>query len=76
MAGEKAKENATLKAACVACGKEMSVELLRGIVVGAGRQRHIAAVCPACLDKGWTPDSLESDSAADAPDSSEAPVES
>jgi len=64
MAGEKAKENRTLQAACAACGKEFSVELLRGITVGAGRERRIVAVCQPCLDAGWTVDSLQSAGAA------------
>lgn len=55
MAGEKAKENKTLQSACGGCGAEMSVELLRGVTVGAGRSRRIVAVCKACLDKGWDP---------------------
>jgi hypothetical protein len=53
MAGEKAKENKTLVAACASCGKTMSTELLHGSVSGRGRQRKISAVCQACLDKGW-----------------------
>ena len=55
MAGEKSKENKTLQAACGACGKELSVEMLRGITVGSGRNRRIVPVCQACLDKGWDP---------------------
>ncbi len=55
MAGEKAKENKTLQAACASCGSEMSVELLRGVTTGTGRSRRIVAVCKACLDKGWDP---------------------
>jgi hypothetical protein len=53
MAGEKAKENRTLQASCAGCGKDLSVELLRGVTVGAGRDRRIVAVCRPCLDKGW-----------------------
>jgi len=59
MAGEKAKENRTLHATCVACGKDLSVELLRGITVGTGRDRRIVAVCQPCLDGGWSTDSLQ-----------------
>lgn len=57
MAGEKAKENQTLRAPCAACGSEFSVELLRGTTVGSGRDRRIVAVCRPCLDKGWDPKS-------------------
>ncbi len=69
MAGEKAKENKTLQAPCAACGKELSVELLRGTSVGSGRGRHIVAVCRPCLDKGWDPKAPppDVDSAAEEP---------
>jgi hypothetical protein len=55
MAGEKAKENSRLTAACAVCGKEMSVELLTGKVTGEGRDRRIVALCDPCLEKGWPP---------------------
>jgi hypothetical protein len=55
MAGEKAKENKRLIAACAACGKEQSVELLTGRVIGFGRGKRIVPVCQSCLDAGWTP---------------------
>jgi len=72
MAGEKAKENTTLQAACAACGKGLSVELLRGVMVGTGRDRHIVAVCRPCLDKGWdahapAPEPAAPEAAADEP---------
>ena len=56
MPSEKAKENKQLVAPCAACGKQLSTELLTGVVVGRGRDRRIVAVCAACRDKGWTPD--------------------
>ena len=54
MAGERAKENVTLQAPCEGCGKELSVELLRGVVTGVGRKRRIAALCEACESGGWS----------------------
>jgi len=67
MAGEKAKENTTLQAACAACGKDLSVELLRGVMVGTGRERHIVAVCRPCIDKGWDAHAPAPAVAADEP---------
>lgn len=63
MAGEKAKENKRLTAACAACGKQMSVELLTGKMVGEGPQRRIVAVCQPCLDKGWDAEAAASPAA-------------
>lgn len=59
MPSEKAKENKRLVAACAGCGKEMSTELLTGIVIGRGRHRRIVPVCDACRDQGWTPPEQE-----------------
>jgi hypothetical protein len=56
MPSEKAKENKQLVAACAACGKQFSAELLTGLVCGSGRQRRIVPVCDACLASGWTPE--------------------
>ncbi len=64
MAGEKSKENKTLQSPCGACGKELSVELLRGTMVGAGRSRRIVPVCKSCIDKGWDPDSPPAEESA------------
>ena len=55
MPSERAKENKQLIAACAACGKELSTELLTGVVVGSGRDRRIVPVCDACRAAGWTP---------------------
>jgi hypothetical protein len=55
MPSEKAKENKQLAAPCAACGKQLSTELLTGVVVGRGRERRIVAVCDACRTSGWTP---------------------
>ncbi len=67
MAGEKSKENKTLQSACGACGKELSVELLRGISVGSGRERRIVPVCGPCLDSGWDATAPPADEAAAEP---------
>jgi hypothetical protein len=55
MPSEKAKENKTLTAACAACGKTVSTELLIGKIVGRGRHAKVVPICQACLDRGWTP---------------------
>jgi hypothetical protein len=55
MPSERAKENKQLVAACAACGKQLSTEVLTGIVVGRGRDRRIVPVCDACRSAGWTP---------------------
>jgi hypothetical protein len=55
MPSEKAKENKQLVAACAACGKQVSTEMLTGVVVGAGRARRIVPVCDACRAAGWSP---------------------
>jgi hypothetical protein len=55
MPSEKAKENKQLVAACAACGKPFSTELLTGLVCGSGRDRRIVPVCEACLAAGWKP---------------------
>ncbi len=65
MAGEKAKENPTLQAACEGCGTELSVELLRGVTLGTGRERRISAVCHPCLEKGWSADAPEPEAVAE-----------
>jgi hypothetical protein len=59
MAGEKAKENKHLTASCASCGKEMSVELLTGVVIGVARRRRIVPVCHPCLEKGWAPEQAQ-----------------
>ena len=56
MPSEKAKENKQLTASCAACGKQLSTELLIGVVCGSGRGRRIVPVCDPCRAKGWTPD--------------------
>jgi hypothetical protein len=56
MPSEKAKENKQLVAACAACGKQVSTELLTGLVRGSGRNRRIVAVCDACIAAGWKPE--------------------
>ena len=56
MPSERAKENKQLVATCAACGKQMSVELLAGLIVGRGRQSRSLAVCEPCRAKGWVPE--------------------
>jgi hypothetical protein len=56
MPSERAKENKTLTATCVACGKTLSTELMVGITVGSGRDTKLASVCEPCRAKGWKPD--------------------
>jgi len=55
MPSEKAKENKQLVATCAACDKQLSVELLTGVIVGTGRNARSVAVCDACRAKGWQP---------------------
>jgi hypothetical protein len=55
MPSERAKENKQLVAACAACGKPFSTELLTGVVCGSGRDRRIVPVCDACRASGWRP---------------------
>jgi hypothetical protein len=56
MPSEKAKENKQLVALCAACGKELSTEMLTGLVVGHGRNSRILPVCDPCRAKGWKPE--------------------
>jgi hypothetical protein len=56
MPSEKAKENKQLVAACAGCGQQVSTEMLKGLVVGRGRERRIVPVCEACQAKGWAPE--------------------
>ena len=56
MPSEKAKENKQLVAACAGCDKQVSTEMLKGVVVGSGRARRIVPICEACVAKGWTPE--------------------
>lgn len=50
----KAKENKTLAAACAACGKTFSTEMLSGVTVGTGRHRRVVPLCEKCRPKGWS----------------------
>jgi hypothetical protein len=61
MPSEKAKENKQLVATCAACGKQLSVELLDGLVFGAGRDRRIIPVCGPCRASGWSPEQQKPD---------------
>jgi hypothetical protein len=66
MAGEKAKENKRLTAKCAGCGKELSVELLTGVVFGAARRGRIVPVCGSCREKGWAPEQAASPAGQEA----------
>jgi uncharacterized protein with PIN domain len=55
MASEKAKENKTLVAQCTACGKTLSAELIRGVLVEHNGKRTTVPVCDDCREKGWQP---------------------
>jgi hypothetical protein len=61
MPSERAKENKQLIATCAGCGKQISTELLTGVVVGTGRGRRIVPVCEPCREKGWSPDPAKRD---------------
>ncbi len=55
MPSEKAKDNKSLMATCVACNKPVSTEsavALMGAEDGRGKQ---FVVCIACANKGWRP---------------------
>jgi hypothetical protein len=55
MPSEKAKENKTLAVECGACGKSVSTELARSVIVRK-QGRHVAfTVCDECRAKGWQP---------------------
>ena len=59
MPSEKAKDNKTLAAACVACGKSVSTEnmvSLRGRENGKYKQFD---VCLVCANGGWRPPEFE-----------------
>ena len=55
MPSEKAKDNKTLTAQCVACGKTVSTELIHGVLVERGGRRATMPVCDDCRTKGWRP---------------------
>jgi hypothetical protein len=55
MPSEKAKENKTLVAQCMACGKVVSTELVHAVVVQRNRKRVSIPICDACRTKGWQP---------------------
>jgi uncharacterized protein with PIN domain len=55
MPSDKAKENKTLVAQCSACGKTLSTELIRGVLVERNGKRTTVPVCDDCRAKGWQP---------------------
>lgn len=61
MPSERAKENKQLVATCAGCGKQLSVEVLDGVVFGTGRDRRIIPVCESCRASGWSPEKPKPD---------------
>lgn len=55
MPSEKAKENKALVAACTACEKTVSVEMMQGLVVRRNGRRISVPVCEKCIAAGWVP---------------------
>jgi len=55
MAGERAKDNKTLKAKCGSCEKELAAVEMIGMKTIDGKNRKIVSVCRPCHDKGWRP---------------------
>ncbi len=60
MASEKAKENKTLVAKCVACGQTVSAELIHGVRIQRGLRVSAVAICDTCRTQGWQPPAEES----------------
>jgi len=53
MPSEKAKENKTLVAQCIACGKSVSTELMHGLLIERAGRRTTVPLCDACREQGW-----------------------
>jgi hypothetical protein len=60
MASEKAKDNKSLMATCVACQKSFSTEIMVGLAGSEDGKRRQYPVCVACADKGWRPPGFSS----------------
>ena len=55
MPSEKAKENKSLIATCVACGKSVSTEMATALTGVEDGLRKAFVVCIPCANKGWRP---------------------
>ncbi len=55
MPSEKAKENKTLVAQCMACGKSLSTELIHGVLIERSGRRKTIPICDTCREQGWEP---------------------
>jgi len=55
MPSEKAKENKSLTATCVACNKPGSTETMVGLTGRDNGRPKQFTVCIACANKGWRP---------------------
>ncbi len=55
MPSEKAKDNKSLMATCIACQKSFSTEIMVALAGIEDAKRRQYPVCVACADKGWRP---------------------
>ena len=55
MPSEKAKENKSLSATCVACNKPVATESAVNLAGVEDGRRKFSIVCVACANKGWRP---------------------
>ena len=55
MPSEKAKDNKSLIATCVACNKPVSTEIAVSLAGVENGRRKVSVVCVACANKGWRP---------------------
>ncbi|HEY6420403.1 MAG TPA: hypothetical protein VIX59_15515 [Candidatus Binataceae bacterium] len=55
MPSEKAKDNKSLVATCVACGKSVSTESAVSLTGAEDGRRKYFTVCFPCANKGWRP---------------------
>jgi hypothetical protein len=55
MPSEKAKENKALVAACAACSKSQSTEVMVSLTGRENGRPRQFAVCLSCAENGWRP---------------------
>ncbi|HYB90684.1 MAG TPA: hypothetical protein VEC38_06540 [Candidatus Binataceae bacterium] len=55
MPSEKAKDNRSLIATCVACKKPVSTELAVTLAGEEDGRRTLSVVCVGCANNGWRP---------------------
>jgi hypothetical protein len=55
MPSEKAKENKSLQAMCLACQKHFSPEVMVSLPGTENGTRKLFSVCIPCANKGWRP---------------------